>query len=59
MDCPVCQKDGADHQKIGPAVTVFCCPACLDSVLRTFASHKERATRADLVPAAVGQGAFG
>jgi hypothetical protein len=59
MDCPVCQKDGADHQQVGPAVTVFCCPSCLEGVLRTFASHKGRAARADAVPAAVGRAAFG
>lgn len=45
MECPVCHHDGADHQQVGPAVTVFCCPDCLGTVLRTFASHKGRDKR--------------
>lgn len=53
MECPVCQQDGADHQQVGPAVTVFCCPDCLGTVLRTFASHKDRDKRPGPTPMSV------
>lgn len=41
MNCPVCGEPGADDQPVGPAVTVFCCPSCVATVLRTFAGHAE------------------
>lgn len=42
MNCPVCGAEGADDQPVGPTVTVFCCPACVATVLRTFARHAAR-----------------
>lgn len=41
MNCPVCGAEGADDQPVGPTVTVFCCPACVATVLRSFAGHAE------------------
>jgi hypothetical protein len=58
MECPVCHEDGADHQQVGPAVTVFCCPACLNGVLRTFASHQDRDRRSGLTPVGAHAGGF-
>lgn len=58
MECPVCHQDGADHQQVGPAVTVFCCPDCLNSVLRTFASHKQRDKHVGVAPVRAQSAAF-
>lgn len=46
MNCPVCGAEGADDQPVGPTVTVFCCPACVATVLRTFAGHAVRPAQA-------------
>jgi hypothetical protein len=43
--CPVCGSPGADAQWIGTNVTVFCCPACLDMVLSTFARYAPPGSR--------------
>lgn len=39
MNCPVCGAEGADDQPVGPTVTVFCCAACVSTILRTFAGR--------------------
>jgi hypothetical protein len=50
MNCPVCGAEGADDQPVGPTVTVFCCPACVATVLRTFAGHADEARRTRSAP---------
>lgn len=41
MICPVCGAPDPDVQPVGDSVTVFCCPACVQGVLRTFARHAQ------------------
>ena len=44
MNCPVCGAEGADDQPVGPTVTVFCCAACVSTILRSFAGRAEATT---------------
>lgn len=41
MNCPVCGAPDPDEQPVGDSVTVFCCPACVQGVLRAFARHAQ------------------
>ncbi len=46
MNCPVCGAPDPDAQPVGDSVTVFCCPACVQGVLRAFARHAQPAASA-------------